>query len=152
MGHISERRILDYKKKHINALILACKKEDQQAQMELYQLYSQSLYCSAYRIVKNADDALDAVQEGFITAFQKLDQYQGGGSFEGYLHKICDYGKMIIGELYAFHNILNFDYTSNSSIEYIKGGTITADYSGFEIEKAGEIELNADYTSASGWY
>ncbi|MDA9250239.1 hypothetical protein N9P53_00710 [Flavobacteriaceae bacterium] len=37
---------------------------------------------------KNADDALDAVQEGFITAFQKLDQYQGGGSFEGWLHKI----------------------------------------------------------------
>lgn len=72
MGHISERRILDYKKKHINALILACKKEDQQAQMELYQRYSQSLYYSAYRIVKNADDALDAVQEGFITAFQKL--------------------------------------------------------------------------------
>mgnify|MGYP006079317107 FL=1 len=76
------------KKKHINALILACKKEDQQAQMELYQRYSQNLYYSAYRIEKNADDALDAVQEGFITAFQKLDQYQGGGSFEGWLHKI----------------------------------------------------------------
>ncbi len=70
-------------------------------------------------------------------------------SLEGKAKINCDYGKMIIGELYADHNILNFDYTSNSSIEYIKGGTITADYSGFEIEKAGEIELNADYTSAS---
>ena len=70
-------------------------------------------------------------------------------SLEGNAKINCDYGKMIIGELYADHNILNFDYTSNSSIEYIKGGTITADYSGFEIEKAGEIELNADYTSAS---
>tara|TARA_B110000093_G_C12703344_1_gene299125 strand:- start:95 stop:598 length:504 start_codon:yes stop_codon:yes gene_type:complete len=70
-------------------------------------------------------------------------------SLEGNAKINCDYGKMIIGELYADHNILNFDYTSNSSIEYIKGGTITADYSRFEIEKAGEIELNADYTSAS---
>ena len=38
--------------------------------------------------MKNADDALDAVQEGFITAFQKLDQFQGEGGFEGWLHKI----------------------------------------------------------------
>lgn len=51
--------------------------------MELYQRYSQSLYYSAYRIVKNADDALDAVQESFITAFQKLDQYQGGEVLKG---------------------------------------------------------------------
>ena len=79
---------MDYKKQQIKTLILACKKNDQQAQMELYQRYSQSLYYSAYRIVKNTDDAMDAVQEGFITAFQKLDQYQGEGSFDGWLHKI----------------------------------------------------------------
>ena len=56
--------------------------------MELYQRFSQNLYYSAYRIVKNAEDALDAVQEGFITAFQRLEQYNGEGSFEGWLHKI----------------------------------------------------------------
>lgn len=79
---------MNYKNQHINILILACKRGDQKAQMELYHLFNQSLYYSAYRIVKNADDALDAVQEGFITAFQRLDQYQGEGSFEGWLHKI----------------------------------------------------------------
>lgn len=79
---------MNYKNQHINILILACKRGDQKAQMELYNRFNQSLYYSAYRIVKNADDALDAVQEGFITAFQRLDQYQGEGSFEGWLHKI----------------------------------------------------------------
>ena len=68
---------------------------------------------------------------------------------EGKANISCDFGKLIIGELFADNNILAFDYTSNSSIEYIKGGTITADFSDFEIEKAGEIELNADYTNAS---
>ena len=79
---------MNYKQQHINSLILACKKLDQKAQMELYQRFSQNLYYSAYRIVKNAEDALDAVQEGFITAFQRLEQYNGEGSFEGWLHKI----------------------------------------------------------------
>ena len=69
-------------------------------------------------------------------------------SLEGKARINCDYGKLIIGELYAADNILNFDYTSNSSIEYIKGGIINADYSGFDIEKAGQIKLNADYTNA----
>ena len=69
-------------------------------------------------------------------------------SLEGKANINCDFGELIIGELFADNNTLAFDYTSNSSIEYIKGGTITADFSDFEIEKAGEIELNADYTKA----
>ena len=48
----------------------------------------------------------------------------------------------------ADNNILAFDNTSNSSIEYIEGGVIKADYSDFEIEKAGNIDLYADYTKA----
>ena len=68
---------------------------------------------------------------------------------EGQATISCDYGKMILGDLNATNNLLNFDYTSNSTIDFIKGGIINADYSGFEIEQAGEIELNADYTNAS---
>jgi hypothetical protein len=61
----------------------------------------------------------------------------------------CDYGKMILGDLYSPNNVLNFDYTSNSSIDFLQGGKINADYSSFDIEKAGDIELIADYTNAS---
>ncbi len=67
---------------------------------------------------------------------------------EGKARLSCDYGKMIIGELFATDNELSFDYTSNSSIEYIAGGEINADYSGFEITEAGIIDLTADYTSS----
>ena len=69
-------------------------------------------------------------------------------TLEGKANISCDYGQLIIGELMADNNILDFDYTSNSSIEYINGGTIKADFSDFEIEKAGNIDLYADYTEA----
>ena len=67
---------------------------------------------------------------------------------EGQARISCDYGQMIIGELMADDNYLNFDYTSKSTIEYMKSGKINADYSGFTLEKAERIDLNADYTNS----
>lgn len=60
----------------------------------------------------------------------------------------CDYGKVILGELRGLENTLTFDYTANSSIDFIKKGTIRADYSGFELGRAEQITLAADYTSS----
>jgi hypothetical protein len=68
---------------------------------------------------------------------------------EGQAKISCDYGQMIIGELMADDNYLNFDYTSKSTIEYMKSGKINADYSGFTLEKGEKIDLNADYTSSN---
>lgn len=61
----------------------------------------------------------------------------------------CDYGKIIIGSLFHEDNKINMDYTSNSEIEYINSGTIRADYSSLDVEKAKNIELIADYTQTS---
>lgn len=60
----------------------------------------------------------------------------------------CDYGKITTKELMASNNVLNFDYTQNCYFEYINGGTIDADYSGFTIAKAKNITLSADYTKS----
>jgi len=60
----------------------------------------------------------------------------------------CDYGKITIGELLGDDNSLDFDYTKNSTIGYMKNGRIDADYSSFMLEKAGDINLNADYTKS----
>ena len=56
--------------------------------MELYKRYHKNTYHAAYGILKNRDDALDAMQEAFITAIQHLDQYSGVSSFGGWLRKI----------------------------------------------------------------
>ncbi|UGU15547.1 hypothetical protein LS482_17930 [Sinomicrobium kalidii] len=60
----------------------------------------------------------------------------------------CDYGKLDIGELRADGNTLSFDYTTKSSIEYMKSGSISADYSGFVLERTEHLSLSADYTSS----
>ncbi len=60
----------------------------------------------------------------------------------------CDYGKILIGSLFHENNSINIDYTSESEIELMNGGSINADYSKFRIEKAKKIELNADYTDS----
>ncbi len=68
---------------------------------------------------------------------------------DGHAKISCDYGRLDIGELRGRSNQLSFDYTSKSTIGYINSGSISADYSGFTIEKAGDLQLNADYTNAS---
>lgn len=40
------------------------------------------------RYVTNTSEAEDTLMEGFVKVFSKLDQYQGGGSFEGWIRKI----------------------------------------------------------------
>ncbi len=67
---------------------------------------------------------------------------------EGVAKINCDYGQLIIGELLADNNYLNFNYTNKSTIEYMKSGKIIADYSSFSLDKAETIDLNADYTKS----
>lgn len=71
-----------------------------------------------------------------------LDRLEGNAKIN------CDYGKITIGELLAEDNYLNFDYTKNSTIGYMKSGRINADYSSFVLERGGDIELNADYSKS----
>lgn len=67
---------------------------------------------------------------------------------EGKAEINCDYGKITTKELMDKNNIINFDYTNNSYFEYINGGKINADYSGFTIAKTKAIYINADYTNS----
>lgn len=60
----------------------------------------------------------------------------------------CDYGQLNIGDLNGDQNSLNFDYTNNSTIGYMKNGSINADYSTFTLERTGDLDINADYTNS----
>ena len=54
----------------------------------MYQRYHLAMYHSALRIVRNPVDAEDLMHEGFLTAFEKLDQYKGENKFGGWLKQI----------------------------------------------------------------
>ncbi len=68
---------------------------------------------------------------------------------EGHAKISCDYGKITTKELMADDNILNFDYTKHSYFEYIKSGTIKADYSGFTVGKTNALTIIADYSKSA---
>lgn len=54
----------------------------------LYQQFAVSMYYLCLRYVKNAADAEDVLQEGFIKVFRNLEKYKEDGSFEGWIRKI----------------------------------------------------------------
>lgn len=60
----------------------------------------------------------------------------------------CDYGRIEIDELQGDSNYLNFDYTRDSRIGYVKNGEINADYSDFVVDEAKRLYVNADYTNS----
>ncbi|MDG3583627.1 RNA polymerase sigma factor [Galbibacter pacificus] len=69
-------------------LIEKCKQNNRKAQMKLYNMYCDAMYCIAMRYVKNADDAKDVMQESFIKAFKKLDQFKAEVTFGSWLKRI----------------------------------------------------------------
>jgi RNA polymerase sigma-70 factor (ECF subfamily) len=69
-------------------LISECILGNSQMQEILYQKFSETMYYQCLRYVKNAADAEDVVQEGFIRVFANLHNYKHEGSFEGWIRKI----------------------------------------------------------------
>lgn len=54
----------------------------------IYEALAPRMMAVCLRYMGNREDAEDVLQEGFITLFNKLDSYQGTGSFEGWARKI----------------------------------------------------------------
>ena len=70
------------------ALIEACRKNNRQAQHALFQKMAGKMLSVVKRYITNTSEAEDTLMEGFVKVFSKLDQYEGGGSFEGWIRKI----------------------------------------------------------------
>ncbi len=83
--------------------------------MQIYKLYYKAMFNTSFRITGNATDAEDIMQESFIDAFQKLDQYLEDGSFGGWLKRI------------VINNSLDFVKKQKPQIESIDHLTIVED-------------------------
>jgi len=58
------------------------------AQMQVYHSYKNMMYNSSWRILKNREDAEDAVQDSFIKGFEKIHQIQNDANFGSWLKRI----------------------------------------------------------------
>src|SRR5437016_10779737 len=70
-------------------LIAECLKGRTAAFGELVRRYQDRLFNTVYRLLDNAEDAQDVVQEAFIHAYQSLDRFQGNSLFFTWLYRIA---------------------------------------------------------------
>jgi RNA polymerase sigma-70 factor (ECF subfamily) len=56
---------------------------------ELVRRYQDRLYNCVYRLVDNAEDAHDVVQDAFLNAYQSLDRFKGDSQFFTWLYRIA---------------------------------------------------------------
>lgn len=79
---------MDTEIKIASELVERCKANDRKAQMALYKQYCEGMFCVAMRFVRKSDEAEDLVQEAFIRAFKKIDQFRGEVTFGAWLKRI----------------------------------------------------------------
>lgn len=62
--------------------------EHEPAFRELYELYKDRVYNTAFRVVGNASDAADVCQDVFLTVFRKIGEFQFSSRFFTWIYRI----------------------------------------------------------------
>ncbi len=68
--------------------IEGCKKRDPRAQKLLYECYAPRMYALCCRYIPSRTEAEDVLVIAFTKIFERIGQYKGEGSFEGWIRKI----------------------------------------------------------------
>lgn len=71
------------------ALVKAAQKGDVGAFEQLIKKYDRNVFRIAQHITQNREDAEDVVQDAFLKAYQKLDQFQGNSKFYTWIVRIA---------------------------------------------------------------
>lgn len=72
----------------IDSLLEGCKKGDRKAQEHLYKMLAPKMMGVCMRYAKDTYEAEGILQLGFIKVFQKVAEFRGEGSFEGWIRRI----------------------------------------------------------------
>jgi RNA polymerase sigma factor (sigma-70 family) len=70
-------------------LVERCLRGDALGYKELYQRYSKAMFNTCLRLLNNAAEAEDVLQESFMEAFRNLARFEYRTSFGGWLKQIC---------------------------------------------------------------
>lgn len=65
-----------------------CKRQDACAQRSLYEHFSGKMYALCCRYIPSKMEAEDVLVTAFTKLFERIDQYKGEGSFEGWVRRI----------------------------------------------------------------
>lgn len=111
----------------LEKLILQCKKQDIRAQEKLYRMYSGKLFGLCLKYSNNYQQAEDNLQDGFMTIFNKIDQYEDKGSFEGWMKRIVINTTLQKHRKEKYFEIINENQLEDPVVE-IDDDEITTDF------------------------
>ncbi|MGB0137460.1 MAG: RNA polymerase sigma factor [Flavobacteriales bacterium] len=99
-------------------LLAGCRRGDARCQREFYERFAGRMMAVCRRYGKDEDEAKDMLQEGFIRVFEKLDQYSGKGSLEGWIRMVViNHALIVIRRTKHYRNAAGLDdvqeFTSN---------------------------------------
>ena|ERR1700754_3023477 len=98
----------------IQQLIDRCKAGERKAQELLYKQFAAKMLAVCMRYAMDRMEAEDMLQNGFIKVFQKIADYRGEGSFEGWVRRIMVHSSI---EYYRKHHkvlqVVNADDAAN---------------------------------------
>lgn len=69
-------------------LIKGCIRRERSAQKRLYDTFSSKMYALCCRYVKDSMEAEDVLVTAFTKILDRIDQFKGDGSFEGWIRRI----------------------------------------------------------------
>lgn len=72
----------------LEQLIQGCVRNERSSQEKLYKLFYPKMMAMVRRYIDHEMQAEEVMNNGYLRAFQKLNQYNFQGSFEGWLRKI----------------------------------------------------------------
>ena len=69
-------------------LIRGCIREEATCQKEVFNRFASRMLGVCHRYARSSADAEDILQDAFIKVFDKITQFKGEGSFEGWIRRI----------------------------------------------------------------
>jgi len=102
-------------------LILGCIREDQTCQKLLFEQFAPKMFTLCRRYARHHMEAEDMLQDGFVKVFDNLKQFQGKGSFEGWVRRIM----------------------VNTALKYYRKSSFQKEQIGFEDYQVGSVAPEA---------
>ena len=72
----------------LQQLIEGCLRGNRQMQLRLYKMHYGKMMAMCMRYMGSKDEAMEALNNGFLKVYEKLDTYRNNGSFEGWIRRI----------------------------------------------------------------
>ena len=99
-------------------LIERCKNQDRAAQKVLYDKYAALMLGICTRYVFERSEAEDILQEGFLKIYTKIKEFEGRGSFEGWMKRVIVNTAITHYHKSAKHNKYHYDITEVQELKF----------------------------------